>query len=77
MIAYKVLDKCYEKKEENAYELLNKSIGEFDDCSNMEMAEASYSLSFVSHASFQEVLEKRWYNSPNISSNCSTTKVLL
>jgi hypothetical protein len=73
MIACKVLDKCYEKKEENAYQLLNKKISEFDDCSNMEMAEASYSLSFVSHASFQEELEKRWYK--EISPNSSTMKV--
>ena len=74
MIAYKILDKCYEAKEKVAEELLTKKITEFDDCSNMEMAEASYSLTFVSHVSFQEALEKRWYN--EIQPNCSTVKVL-
>ena len=40
----------------------------------MEMAEASYSLKFVSHVSFQEVLDRRWNN--KISPNFSTFKVL-
>ena len=70
-----IFDKCNEATNEKvSEELLKEKIEEFDNCDIMQMSESGYSLNFVSHPSFQEVLEKRWYN--QISPNCSTFKVI-
>jgi hypothetical protein len=72
-MAVKILDKCNKDKPEYASEILNREMPEFDNCNCMEIAEASYSLNFISHSSFQDVLDKKWYN--NISPYYSKFKV--
>ena len=61
-MAVKILDQCNKEKEEYAHILLERQLPEFDNCNCMEIAESSYSLDFISHSSFQDVSDAKWYN---------------